>query len=696
MTRRSRVFAWIGGVIVVLIAGIVIFLATFNWNQARPFIDNKVSQAIGRPFAIRGNLSVHWRTDRAHGDWLPGPVFTANDIAVGNPAWARHKNLAHLDRISFRVSLWPLLWHHIVVQTLQLQHPAIHLEKMSKTRNDWSFKVQSGGGSSWHMDLHEIVFDKGTITLDDPPDRLHADVEIDPLGKPIPFSRLMRKAATSKAGKAVATQPTHDYAFGFKVTGSYHGAPVHGSGKTGGVLAMQSADTAFPLQADLHMADLHIALTGSIINPAAMGSIDLHLRLAGNDMAHLYPLTGVILPDTPPFETDGHLTGQFKPRASHFTYRDFNGRVGGSDLHGTLTFTQHAPRPKLSGKVWSDKLQFADLGPLIGVRTQAGKSGANRNTATTRKKNKPLPPDAKVLPHQPFSTDRWKTMDANVHFKGKQILHGKSLPIHHLKAHLTLKDGALALAPLDLAVAGGTLKSAIYLDGRAQPMKGRIDMHVRHVKLRRLFPDIKSMRKALGEINGDIALSATGNSVAVLLASSNGEVKLVMDNGVISRALMELAGLNVGTYVVDKLFGSKPTKITCAATDLVAHDGLMKTRLGIFDTTNALIEIKGTVNFADETVDLNIVPHTKGLRIFSLRSPLYVKGTFAHPDVGVHVGKLLLRGGGALVLGVFATPAAALLPLIAPSKDRSANPCGKLFSKMRGGAQAPPAGQPSH
>jgi uncharacterized protein involved in outer membrane biogenesis len=77
------------------------------------------------------------------------------------------------------------------------------------------------------------------------------------------------------------------------------------------------------------------------------------------------------------------------------------------------------------------------------------------------------------------------------------------------------------------------------------------------------------------------------------------------------------------------------------------------------------------------------VPHTKGLRVFSLRSPLYVKGTFKNPDVGVQPGPLILRGGGAVALGVLAAPAAALLAVIVPSHGQEANQCQQVLQQMR-------------
>jgi hypothetical protein len=83
-------------------------------------------------------------------------------------------------------------------------------------------------------------------------------------------------------------------------------------------------------------------------------------------------------------------------------------------------------------------------------------------------------------------------------------------------------------------------------------------------------------------------------------------------------------------------------------------------------------------------------PHTKGFRVFSLRSPLYAKGTFKDPHVGVNVGALALRGGAAVGLGLI-NPFAALLPLLAPSNNKPL-PCTQLLSQVRQAPTAPPPG----
>jgi uncharacterized protein involved in outer membrane biogenesis len=201
------------------------------------------------------------------------------------------------------------------------------------------------------------------------------------------------------------------------------------------------------------------------------------------------------------------------------------------------------------------------------------------------------------------------------------------------------------------------------------------------------------MNTSFGEINGDAKLTGRGNSIAAIAATSNGEVKLLINDGAISSTLLEEAGLNVANIVAAKLFGDKVVAINCAAADFVVKDGLLDSRYFAFDTIDALINVDGTVNLASEQMMLNVYPHTKGFRIFSLRSPLYVKGTFRKPDVGVMKGPLAVRAAAALALGAI-NPVASLLALLAPSNNQ-ASPCPQMMADASKSLKGAPALSPA-
>ncbi|TPQ46992.1 AsmA family protein, partial [Burkholderia ubonensis] len=697
--------AWIVGIVAVIIAAAGIFIFTFDWNRAKPWVNEHVSAALGRPFAINGDLKLGWR--RPLGEtgwraWVPWPSLSATQLEIGNPDWAQGPKFVTLDAAHFDLAILPLFAHQIVIPSIDVVNPAVDLERLADGRNTWTFQFkQSGQPSKWQVRLRSFAFAKGTIVYRDAITKADLTIAVDTLGKPIPLGDVLKQqeqtsraasaqrvgkrgaaqlsakanadaasgasgaaaasgasaasasavvqasaasgassassasSASAASGATASAQPSGPtYAFGLKVDGRYKNVPVSGTGKVGGVLAVENATQPFPLQADVKAGDTRLAIVGTLTDPMHLAAIDLRLWLQGTSMSHLYQLTGITLPDTPPYATEGRLIGNFKQHASTFRYENFNGRVGGSDLGGTLVWAQREPRPKLSGELVSNLLQFSDLAPVIGADTAASKA---KRGDTTRQ------PADRVLPVATFRTERWSAIDADVKFTGRKLVKSPQLPITDLYTHILLQDGVLSLEPLRFGVAGGTLATDARLDGSRAPLKGRFTLAARHLKLKQLFPTQKVMQTALGEINGDASLSATGNSPAALAATSTGEVKALVTDGRISRLLMEAAGLNVANVVYEKLFGNRDVNINCAAIDFVAKDGMLDPKVFALDTDDALINVDGPINLRDESIDLKIHPHTKGFRVFSLRSPLYAKGTFKNPKVGVDAGALALR-----------------------------------------------------
>lgn len=689
MTRTKKIVGFTLGTLLLLIVVLVVVIATFDWNRVKPTINEKVSEAIGRPFAINGDLTVQWRrsdTESGWRHWVPWPHVAANDIVVGNTEWAKAPQFATLQRGEFSLSPLPLISHRVVIRSIQLTQPSADLQRLKDGRANWDFNIKSADSdtdepSKWVLDINEIGFDKGRVGFAD--ETLQADLEvlIDPLGKPVPYPEIAGAAALPEGAPI-----PKDYVFGWAVKGKYKAQALKGEGKIGGMLALRDADTPFPVQADVSVGDTKAVVVGTVTEPLNLGALDVKLKFSGKSMADLYPLIGVALPDTPPYSTDGRLVAELqRAEGARFKYENFNGRVGQSDLHGSLTFALGQPRPKLTGELTSKQLRLADLGPLVGVQS----GGAKKPSDETKKQ-----PSNKALPVSEFRTERWRDMDADVRLKAGKIEHGDSLPLSDLNVHAVMDAGKLTLDPLNFAMAGGSMNTTIQLDGAKTPMTGRVKATARRLRLKQLFSTTESMQKSLGQMNGDVALTGTGNSVAALLGSSNGELKLIVNDGVISRSLMEIAGLNVGNYVISKLFGDDEVAINCGVTDAGIKDGLLTTRLFLFDTENALIKIDGTANFKTEALDLDITPESKGFRVFSLRSPLYVEGTFKDPKAGVKVVPLAARGAGMVVLGAALTPVAGLLALIAPSAgEEEENQCTTLLRQMQKPVKAPPPGK---
>lgn len=304
-------------------------------------------------------------------------------------------------------------------------------------------------------------------------------------------------------------------------------------------------------------------------------------------------------------------------------------------------------------------------------------------------------PANKMLPVEPFKTGRWTSIDADIRFDAEKIIPKKDLPIQKMSTHLRLQDGVLSLLPLTFQIAGGVLTSDITLDGSGREGKNAIRADIkaraRNVNLHKLFPHYPMLQASAGKIDGDARLSAVGNSVSSLLGAANGEVKLLVSRGSVSKRLLETMGLNIGNVILTHMTGDSQVDLNCMAAEFGVQNGMMKIRNFVVDTDDAVLDVTGTIDVSRERLELTLKPTSTGMRIFSLRAPIYVRGTFLRPETSVDKGVVALKIGGAIALAALA-PAAAIIPLI-NIKPREDSQCAKLLAAARIKPVAPPPGK---
>jgi AsmA protein len=122
-------------------------------------------------------------------------------------------------------------------------------------------------------------------------------------------------------------------------------------------------------------------------------------------------------------------------------------------------------------------------------------------------------------------------------------------------------------------------------------------------------------------------------------------------------------------------------KLNCAVADFGVAGGRMQARALVLDTAANTLVGSGSVNLADETLDLTLTPRTKVSSLVALRSPIHVTGRFDKPVVTVDSGRLAARGAGALLLGLV-NPLLALIPLFETGPGTESE-CARLVSEAR-------------
>ena len=271
-------------------------------------------------------------------------------------------------------------------------------------------------------------------------------------------------------------------------------------------------------------------------------------------------------------------------------------------------------------------------------------------------------------------------MDADVRLRAKRI-DTRALPVDDMDATLALKDGVLVLKPLDFGVADGTIRSTIRMDARERAIRSNADIRATGLVLSKLMPDsVKLGQTAVGKVGGRVVFTSQGNSIAQLAANADGDAEAGMGAGKISKLLMEFAGLDLAGILKIKLTRDEQIPIRCAYGDFAVADGVMTPRALVFDTSETRLNGSGRIDLRNERLDLTIKPKTKKFSPLSLRSPLYIEGSFKKPDLRPDYTRIGLRAAAAAVLGGAAAPA-ALVATADLGQGKDATYCGNEAAK---------------
>lgn len=661
-----RILKWIALAIAALAILFVIAVLVFDWNWLRAPIAHRVADRTGRELLINGDLKVR----------LGWPLLRvrAGQVSFGNPDWAKEKYMLTADEVEFSLGLPELLKRHFAVNDIRLVRPVVNLQISPDGRKNWLLDKEQKDESS-RMQIGRLTLDHGQITFDDPRQKTHLAVDV--------------------STQDVVDQGSTQAGVVFAAKGRYLGQALRARGTGGPVLAISNESSPYPLNVDLAVGHTQVQADGTITGLTTFSAIDMQLAIRGDSLADLYPLIGIALPETHSFRTKGHIAHSGKT----WRYEKFSGVIGSSDLAGTLQVDTGGKRPYLQGEVVSELLDIADLGPVVGAQQTMSRAAQARAepAPSTPSQSAAKTPGGPVLPDVPFRTERWKSVDADVKLKAKTLRRAKALPLQDLTTHLKMQDAVLTLDPLNFGVADGTLASTIILNGQQDPIQARSKIHIRKIQIRKLFPTVKLNKTSIGQINGEVDLEGTGNSVGRMLGTANGKFAVVVDGGEISKMMMEMAGLHLWDMLKLKITGDQVIPVRCGVADFDVKNGIMNTEVFVLDTTVTTLNVTGSISLRDERLNLELNPHTKQTSVLALRGPIYIRGTFSDPQAGIATGRVAARGLGAVALGAV-NPLLALLPLIetGPGKDSD---CARMIHEALqpeapGTFKNPPAPRP--
>ena len=162
---------------------------------------------------------------------------------------------------------------------------------------------------------------------------------------------------------------------------------------------------------------------------------------------------------------------------------------------------------------------------------------------------------------------------------------------------------------------------------------------------------------------------------------------MLMGRGEISNILLEFIGLDGGEVIKFLVRGDRNVQLRCAAAAFDVKQGVMTSRAIVLDTSDTVINGRGQISFANETLDLVLDPAPKDFSILSFRSPLKIGGTFAAPTAFPDKTALAGRAGIALALAAI-NPLLALAATVETGPGEDADCAGVFANAQKGKASA--------
>jgi uncharacterized protein involved in outer membrane biogenesis len=652
--------------------------------------------------------------------------FEAPRVQVAAPAWSHSKQLLLAHDVALELSygdLWrawrgePLRIERLHIDTFDLQ-----LDRLADGRASWRSDLvgplAAGLAAPAPIDLPffgHLHVSAGTLSLHDAlldielQGRLSLVDAASPLGSPWDATRVRARGETLHArlaGPAVSASGSHSSAggqggpaaggalrdgqesrpesvFQLSANGWYRRLPLRVELLFGGSLPVtDDAGVGRPLAVSLNagVGAASLAFDGHVSNVQTLRQLSGRFRLAGPSLAAVGDPLGVTLPTTGAFSTDGTVNRQGR----HWKVAIREARIGASRLDGEFAFEPGDVVPVLRGRLGGARLLLADLGPALGTTALLSRTRAERQPANQMVL--PLKAPGRVLPDRDFDLAALRVMDADVEVSVAEVDVGNGLiePLRPLRARLSLQAGVLRLRDIDARLGEGRLSGEVQLDGRGDTAQMATQLRWDGVSLDHWIHQHRAAGAppyVSGRLSGSASLTGQGGSTAEILASLNGKARTELSGGSVSHLSVEVAGLDLAASLGLLIRGDERLAVRCAVADLVAKDGVFRPRLMVFDTSASAIWVGGNLSLAAETLDLRAVVSPKGFSPVSLRTPLLVRGSFAHPQVTLDRGSIGRRIGTAALLAVV-NPLAALLPLVelgaTPPVQAGGNGCAGL------------------
>jgi uncharacterized protein involved in outer membrane biogenesis len=579
----------VAGLVAVALVAVVVIISTIDINQYKGQIIELVEDATGRNLQISGDLKLALSLV---------PTVVVEEVKFSNASWGSKPEMMSLKKFELKVALLPLITGNIQVNKIILIDPEIFLESNKEGTGNWAFfpnkkqkKTAEYKGSVPSVVINEVHIENATITYIDgvtgqQTNLLIAQIAAESDGVNAPLSLIIEAA--------------------------YNERPIAVSGHLGSLNQFTSNDN-YPLDLVIEMSDAKLALNGLLNKPMDGKGLNIAMKFDVDSLAKLSTLLGSDLPDFGPINIAGTITDD----KDSYSIKSLVLIAGNSDLSGTVTANMATKHSTITATLNANLIDLAEL---------TGDDQEQKATKNTR-----------LFSSVQIPLDTLKSINGKLSLNAKKI-KTSSMMLADTQATVSLKDGVLAIKPLNSLMAGGKLAGSIDLNA-----SGKSAVLSTTISLTGLEPNqLNDLNGKLTGAKTDVNLNVrgTGNSVSQIMANLSGKLLIKVGKGVITDSITGALGADAFTELVNMLNpfsqSSDNTQLQCAVVNFDIKNGMATTNKGIAVSTNQMNIIgSGIINLETEGLDIGIKPEPKeglGINAGKFASFVRVGGTLAYPQ----------------------------------------------------------------
>ena len=627
----KKVIKWfmiaVGFLAVVVIAMLLLLPVFLDMQKYKPYIEHRVSEAVGRPFAMGDKFKV---------SLFPWAGVSFSDLHLGNPPGFDEKDFASVKSFEIRVKLIPLLlskFKDIQIDHIVLNEPRIALIKQKDGKTTWEFKEKE----SAQPKKNEIKPIEGELGKEFSLKSLAVgDLSINN-GLIYWIDRSKKEKMAKNEKKEISdlnlklVDVSLDRPVNLKFSARIDGHPVSVNGSIGPV-GEKPGIGAVPFDISVNaLKQMAIQLKGRIENPAENPEFDMTVDVSSFSLQKLLAETGMPIPagqsETGTLNKVA-LKANLKGNLQKISVSDGILNIDESKLEFSVIVKDFS-RPDVT---LNAQLDGIDLNRYL-QPTPSEKSDANKISGSID------PTLQKPVSEKP-DYSLFRRLVLNGSMRAGKVKINKTVA-QDINLKVSGKNGVFHINPLTMKLYNGDMSGNVTLNIKKDTPQSNIKLKLNHIECEPLIKDILEKDILKGTLKAGVALSMSGEDAENIIKTLNGKGEFSITNGAVKGVdLVAMVRNTDGAYGFAGKGGKGPeTGFSELYVPFTITDGLLKTTNTRMLSTLIRVAVSGKANLPDETLKFRIEPvvvttrkaDKKKMKRSEVKVPVLVSGTFSSP-----------------------------------------------------------------